>query len=104
MPGGRFPRGDFAVSAWIKPETAESDGPRCIYVDINGCIVFALDAQGRLTCSRQGTDGWANAVGASRIAPGEWTLVGFAYDRQALRLHVDGRLDGEAACTGERAT
>ena len=104
VPGGRFPRGDFTVSAWIKLDEATSAGSRCIYVDINGCIILAVDKAGHLTCSRAHGGGWAAATGSVALPAGEWTHVAVTYDRTALRLYVNGAADGEAACEGERAS
>lgn len=104
VPGGRFPRADFTVSAWVRPDAGGTQGPQCIYVDINGCVILAIDEGGRLTCSRAREAGWAVVTGTTRIATGEWTHVAATYDQQALRLYVSGRPDGEAPCVGARAS
>jgi len=38
------------------------------------------------------------ATGATRIAPGRWTMIAYTFDGQSLRVYVDGQLDANGGC------
>jgi len=104
VPGGRFPEGEFTVSAWVSPQLADSklDGSQYIYCEINGSVLFSLDADLRLHCMRSNDGKWAAVTGKTALPRNEWSHVAVTYDLQHLRLYLNGKLEGETPCTGTR--
>jgi len=93
--------GEITIEVWVNPSKFNSE--------IGGVVQKWGDDTNRrqyLFCllvdkvdfyvSGVGTT-WPNALGASSIPAGEWTHIAGTYDGAAIKIYVDGELDGEVA-------
>jgi len=100
-----LPKKDLSVSAWVLLNDTRSDGGIVGFVQDNGdfekgwvlgynrrFFTFRLASNG----ADDGTGMLTTVAGRTPIEPGRWHYVVGTYDGAAMRLYVDGALDGES--------
>jgi len=96
-----FPPGDATVEFWIKPDG--TDARQSLLYSQSACFNLTLVPGGRVVLERSDERRQpVKVVGTSPLAAGRWNHVAAVYSGEHLRLYVNGRPDGEAACPGAR--
>jgi hypothetical protein len=91
------PSGKYTMSLWVKPAT--SIATKAIVGKAEE-LRLATNASGQPLCQIKSDGTWQTAATSSTaISVGEWSQVICAYDRVAMRVYVNGTLQGEQALT-----
>ena len=91
----------WSITTWVKLEP----GARSILQKEDAANMnyhLKLTADGRLYGGfTRGPGQWRDAYGKKKIATGEWRHVAVTRDQEALRVYVDGKMEGELVFKGD---
>jgi hypothetical protein len=90
----------ITVAAWVNITAVPSDHRAVISKGDSAWRISTLQSQRKFHFAVGGAPDWPAADGSQEVAAGQWHHVAGTYDGAAIRLYVDGVLDGTRAYSG----
>jgi len=95
-------RDGMTLEAWVKPSALADAWSDVVYKEVDNYYLEATSPGGGAPAGGITTNGRGTfeTFGASKLQTGRWTHLAATYDRNALRLYVDGDMVSSTPVTG----